>query len=149
MLRALNFSRLLCVPDDCGSVRVCRLGGPVCRLLGAALLLPAPGGGSAFCLHPLRRYGISWNQINPSQALTSDSVCPAVVLEADNHLEESHVRHRRSAPQLKALPLSEENADSRANLSELLARLISTRKGVIMCVCPGRREAGTKKKLLA
>lgn len=59
------------------------------------------------------------------------SVCPAVLFKADSQrLEESHVQHRRSAPQLKALPLSEENPDSRANLSELLARLISTRKGV-------------------
>ncbi|XP_056876392.1 cholecystokinin-like isoform X1 [Takifugu flavidus] len=56
----------------------------------------------------------------------------AVLFKADSHgLEESHVQHRRSAPQLKALPLSEENPDSRANLSELLARLISTRKGSV------------------
>ncbi|XP_008297983.1 cholecystokinin-like [Stegastes partitus] len=58
----------------------------------------------------------------PSQAL----------LEADTHtLGEPHLRHRRSAPQLKALPLAEEDADSRANLSELLARLISSRKGSV------------------
>lgn len=55
----------------------------------------------------------------------------AALLEADSHtLEESHVQHKRSAPQLKAFPLAEEDADSRANLSELLARLISSRKGV-------------------
>lgn len=46
---------------------------------------------------------------------------------------EPHLQHSRSAPQLKALPLAEDDADSRANLSELLARLISSRKGV--CVC--------------
>lgn len=58
----------------------------------------------------------------------------AVVKADSQRLEESHVRHRRSAPQLKALPPSEET-DSRANLSELLARLISTRKGVCVYLC--------------
>lgn len=59
----------------------------------------------------------------------------AAVLEADTHtLGDLHLRHRRSAPQLKALPLAEEDADSRANLSELLARLISSRKGVLVSV---------------
>lgn len=62
-------------------------------------------------------------------------VSSAAALEADTHnMEESHVQHRRSAPHLKAIPLSEEDTDSRANLSELLARLISTRKGVCFCV---------------
>lgn len=42
-------------------------------------------------------------------------------------MEESHDQHRRSAPQLKGFPL--DDAESRANLSELLARLISSRKG--------------------
>ncbi|XP_035537367.1 cholecystokinin [Morone saxatilis] len=54
------------------------------------------------------------------------------LLEADTHtLGEPHLQHSRSAPQLKALPLAEEDADSRANLSELLARLISSRKGSV------------------
>ncbi|XP_069032729.1 cholecystokinin [Embiotoca jacksoni] len=54
------------------------------------------------------------------------------LLEADTHtLGEPHHRHRRSGPQLKALPLAEDDADSRANLSELLARLISSRKGSV------------------
>ncbi|XP_039977257.1 cholecystokinin [Xiphias gladius] len=59
---------------------------------------------------------------SPSEAL----------LEADTHtFGEPHLRHSRSAPQLKALPLAEEDGDSRANLSELLARLISSRKGSV------------------
>ncbi|XP_071771014.1 cholecystokinin-like [Centroberyx gerrardi] len=54
------------------------------------------------------------------------------LLEADTHiLAEPHLRQSRSAPQLKALPLPEEEGDSRANLSELLARLISSRKGSV------------------
>ncbi|XP_074542975.1 cholecystokinin-like [Halichoeres trimaculatus] len=58
---------------------------------------------------------------SPSEAL----------LEADSQtLKETHLQHSRSAPQLKALPL-EEDADSRANLGELLARLISSRKGSV------------------
>ncbi|KAJ0054854.1 hypothetical protein NL108_006294, partial [Boleophthalmus pectinirostris] len=40
---------------------------------------------------------------------------------------EPHSRHKRSVS-LKSLPPSEEEADSRANLSELLARIISSRK---------------------
>uniref|UniRef100_A0A669CEK8 Cholecystokinin n=3 Tax=Oreochromis niloticus TaxID=8128 RepID=A0A669CEK8_ORENI len=60
------------------------------------------------------------------------SALSEAVLEADTHtLGDLHLRHRRSAPQLKALPLAEEDADSRANLSELLARLISSRKGSV------------------
>ncbi|XP_047460150.1 cholecystokinin-like [Mugil cephalus] len=52
--------------------------------------------------------------------------------EADTHtLAEPHLRHSRSASPLKAVPLPEEDADSRANLSELLARLISSRKGSV------------------
>ncbi|KAM6974413.1 cholecystokinin-like [Tautogolabrus adspersus] len=55
-----------------------------------------------------------------------------VLLQADSQtLGETHLLHRRSAPQLKPLPLAEEDADSRANLSELLARLISSRKGSV------------------
>lgn len=74
------------------------------------------------------------------QVLISSSrrVCRTALLEADTHtLEESHVQHRRSVPQLKAFPLAQDDADSRANLSELLARLISSRKGVCedACVC--------------
>ncbi|KAM3596827.1 uncharacterized protein V6R79_021391 [Siganus canaliculatus] len=54
------------------------------------------------------------------------------ILEADTHtLGEPHLLHSRSAPQLKAHPLAEEDGDSRANLSELLARLISSRKGSV------------------
>ncbi|XP_013876553.1 cholecystokinin [Austrofundulus limnaeus] len=54
------------------------------------------------------------------------------VLEADTHsLGEPHLRHSRSNPQLKTLPANDEHADSRANLSELLARLISSRKGSV------------------
>ncbi|XP_058475357.1 cholecystokinin [Solea solea] len=41
-----------------------------------------------------------------------------------------HLRQSRSAPQLKALPVGEDG-DSRANLSELLARLISSRKAAV------------------
>lgn len=58
----------------------------------------------------------------------------AALLEADvQTLEETHDQHRRSAPQLKASSL--DDADSRANLSELLARLISSRKGEDFRVC--------------
>ncbi|KAF0047665.1 hypothetical protein F2P81_001298 [Scophthalmus maximus] len=54
------------------------------------------------------------------------------LLEAGTHtLGEPHLRQSRSAPQLKALPVAEEDGDSRANLSELLARLISSRKGSV------------------
>uniref|UniRef100_A0A3P9IBD2 Gastrin/cholecystokinin peptide hormone domain-containing protein n=1 Tax=Oryzias latipes TaxID=8090 RepID=A0A3P9IBD2_ORYLA len=52
--------------------------------------------------------------------------------EADTKsLDGAHVRHSRSTTQLKELPGAEEDGDSRANLSELLARLISTRKGSV------------------
>ncbi|KAM8767787.1 cholecystokinin-like [Acanthopagrus schlegelii] len=62
----------------------------------------------------------------------SVAVPSEALLEADTHtLGEHHLQHSRSAPQLKALPLAEEDADSRANLSELLARLISSRKGSV------------------
>ncbi|XP_053190374.1 cholecystokinin [Scomber japonicus] len=62
----------------------------------------------------------------------SVSAASEVRLEADTHtLGEPHLRHSRSAPQMKALPPAEEDADSRANLSELLARLISSRKGSV------------------
>lgn len=54
------------------------------------------------------------------------------LLEADTHtLGEPHLRHSRSASQLKALPATEEDGDSRANLGELLAKLISSRKGSV------------------
>lgn len=77
------------------------------------------------------------------------SVCPAALFKADSQLlEESHVQHRRSAPQLKALPLSEESPDSRANLSELLARLISTRKGVCFGVDTNQGLRGVRAQLL-
>ncbi|KAI4817642.1 cholecystokinin [Gymnodraco acuticeps] len=62
----------------------------------------------------------------------SMSAASEALLEADTHtLGEPHLQHSRSAPQLKALPLAEEDADSRANLGELLARLISSRKGSV------------------
>ncbi|KAF3707668.1 Cholecystokinin [Channa argus] len=60
------------------------------------------------------------------------SVPSEALLKADTHsLGEPHLRHSRSATQLKALPAADEDADSRANLSELLARLISSRKGSV------------------
>uniref|UniRef100_A0A8C6PGX6 Gastrin/cholecystokinin peptide hormone domain-containing protein n=1 Tax=Nothobranchius furzeri TaxID=105023 RepID=A0A8C6PGX6_NOTFU len=64
------------------------------------------------------------------------------LLEADLHsLGETHFRHSRSGPQMKALPLAEEDADSRANLSELLARLIS-RKGSVRRNSMANRSGG-------
>ncbi|KAM4630356.1 cholecystokinin-like [Polymixia lowei] len=63
------------------------------------------------------------------RALSSAS---EALLEADTHiLSEPHLRHARSVPQLKPLPLAEEEGDSRPNLSELLARLISSRKASV------------------
>ncbi|XP_034456518.1 cholecystokinin [Hippoglossus hippoglossus] len=78
------------------------------------------------CLgHPLSSQHLDEGQRSvsaPSEAL----------LEADNHsLGEPHLRQSRSVPQLNALPVAEEDGDSRANLSELLARLISSRKGSV------------------
>ncbi|XP_031709845.1 cholecystokinin-like [Anarrhichthys ocellatus] len=62
----------------------------------------------------------------------SASAASEALLEGDTHtFGEPHLQHSRSVPQLKALPLAEEDADSRANLSELLARLISSRKGSV------------------
>ncbi|KAM9383851.1 cholecystokinin-like [Pholidichthys leucotaenia] len=62
----------------------------------------------------------------------SISALSEALLEADTHtLGDLHLRHRRSTTQLKAFPLAEEDGDSRANLSELLARLISSRKGSV------------------
>ncbi|AWP04904.1 Cholecystokinin-like [Scophthalmus maximus] len=62
----------------------------------------------------------------------SISAASEALLEAGTHtLGEPHLRQSRSAPQLKALPVAEEDGDSRANLSELLARLISSRKGSV------------------
>ncbi|XP_034747869.1 cholecystokinin [Etheostoma cragini] len=55
----------------------------------------------------------------------------ALLKDETQTLGEPHLQHSRSAPQLKDLPLAEEDADSRANLSELLARLISSRKGSV------------------
>eukprot|EP00064_Thunnus_orientalis_P014093 superscaffoldBa00002403_g14134 len=50
----------------------------------------------------------------------SVSAASEALLEADTHtLGEPHLRHSRSAPQMKALPLAEEDADSRANLSSV------------------------------
>uniref|UniRef100_A0A8C6WH59 Gastrin/cholecystokinin peptide hormone domain-containing protein n=1 Tax=Neogobius melanostomus TaxID=47308 RepID=A0A8C6WH59_9GOBI len=46
-------------------------------------------------------------------------------------LEEPHYRHKRSSSQLKSLPAAEDDVESRANLSELLARIISSRKGSV------------------
>ncbi|XP_033831207.1 cholecystokinin [Periophthalmus magnuspinnatus] len=45
--------------------------------------------------------------------------------------EEPHPRHKRSVSHLKSVPADDEEADSRANLSELLARIISSRKGSV------------------
>nr|XP_040044251.1 cholecystokinin-like [Gasterosteus aculeatus aculeatus] len=60
----------------------------------------------------------------------SASVASEALLEGvTRSLGEPHVQHSRTAPQLKAM--GEEDADPRANLSELLARLISSRKGSV------------------
>ncbi|KAM8841207.1 cholecystokinin-like [Spinachia spinachia] len=59
------------------------------------------------------------------------SASEALLMGAILSLGEPHVQHSRSAPQLKALPGGDEDADPRANLSELLARLISSRKGSV------------------
>ncbi|KAM9838955.1 cholecystokinin [Aulostomus maculatus] len=67
-----------------------------------------------------------------SQPLDKGQRALSASSEADTFtLGEPHLRHSRSTPQLKSLPLAEEDADSRANLSELLARLISSRKGSV------------------
>ncbi|XP_015248415.1 PREDICTED: cholecystokinin [Cyprinodon variegatus] len=69
------------------------------------------------------------------------SVPSAGLLDADSPtLADTHLRLSRSSPQLKSLSQAEEDADSRANLSELLARLISTRKGSV------RRNSMAQKK---
>ncbi|MED6232192.1 hypothetical protein ATANTOWER_024043 [Ataeniobius toweri] len=61
--------------------------------------------------------------------------------EADTPtLGQTHLRHSRSSSQLKSLSQDEEDADSRANLNELLARLISSRKGSV------RRNSMAQKK---
>ncbi|CAK6960998.1 cholecystokinin [Scomber scombrus] len=77
--------------------------------------------------------GLPFSSSQPlDEGQRSVSAASEVRLEADTHtLGEPHLRHRRSAPQMKALPLAEEDADSRANLSELLARLISSRKASV------------------
>ncbi|KAM4549807.1 cholecystokinin-like [Fundulus diaphanus] len=69
------------------------------------------------------------------------SVPSEAVFEAESPaLGETHLRHSRSSSQLKSLSQAEEDADSRANLSELLARLISSRKGSV------RRNSMAQKK---
>lgn len=51
-------------------------------------------------------------------------------LDADTHALGAHqLQQSHSIPHLKALPAAEGDEDTRANLSELLARLISSRKG--------------------
>ncbi|KAF6723073.1 Cholecystokinin [Oryzias melastigma] len=70
----------------------------------------------------------------PSDELQHSISAPSEVAlpEADTQsLAGAHARHSRSTAQLKDLPGAEEDGDSRANLSELLARLISTRKGSV------------------
>ncbi|XP_061838361.1 cholecystokinin [Nerophis lumbriciformis] len=62
---------------------------------------------------PFSSHGQDQDQRSPSQE---------ALLEGHT-LEEAHLRHGRSAPQ--------EDAESRANLSQLLARLISSRKGSV------------------
>ncbi|KAJ7991680.1 hypothetical protein DPEC_G00286390 [Dallia pectoralis] len=53
-------------------------------------------------------------------------------LKANGHfLTEPRLRHIRSDPLANVIPYPAEEEDSRANLSELLARLISSRKGSI------------------
>ncbi|XP_077600222.1 cholecystokinin-like isoform X2 [Stigmatopora nigra] len=65
----------------------------------------------------------SWGLPFPSHLGDRDRRSPS---EEAHALGEPHLRHRRSAPQLQALTPSQEDAD----LSELLARLMSSRKGV-------------------
>nr|XP_057902893.1 cholecystokinin-like isoform X2 [Doryrhamphus excisus] len=64
-----------------------------------------------------------------SQLQDEDQRTPSqeALLEADTSVK-PHLRHSRSAPQLS---LAQEDAESRANLSELLARLISSRKASV------------------
>nr|XP_020441983.1 cholecystokinin-like [Monopterus albus] len=76
--------------------------------------------------------GLPFSSQPPNEGQHSLSALSEALLEADIHtLGEPHLRHSRSAPQLKALPLADEDAESRANLGELLARLISSRKGSV------------------
>ncbi|KAG7245170.1 hypothetical protein INR49_023736 [Caranx melampygus] len=96
--------------DDCRAVCVCRAGSPMYELFGAPFSSPPMDEGQ--------------------RSISSPS--EVALLDSDIHnLGELQPRHSRSASQLKALPLAEEDADSRANLSELLARLISSRKGSV------------------
>ncbi|XP_057684126.1 cholecystokinin-like isoform X2 [Corythoichthys intestinalis] len=61
-----------------------------------------------------------------------DHRSPSAEAHLESHtLGEPHLRHSRSAPQLQGLSPSQEDVESRANLSELLARLISSRKGSV------------------
>uniref|UniRef100_A0AAQ4PUR9 Gastrin/cholecystokinin peptide hormone domain-containing protein n=2 Tax=Gasterosteus aculeatus TaxID=69293 RepID=A0AAQ4PUR9_GASAC len=64
-----------------------------------------------------------------SHSLTPNLFPQALLEGVTRSLGEPHVQHSRTAPQLKAM--GEEDADPRANLSELLARLISSRKGSV------------------
>ncbi|XP_077446762.1 cholecystokinin-like [Stigmatopora argus] len=64
----------------------------------------------------------SWGLPFPSRLGERERRSPS---EEAHALGEPHLRHRRSAPQLQALTPSQEDAD----LSELLARLMSSRKG--------------------
>ncbi|XP_061597925.1 cholecystokinin-like [Cololabis saira] len=76
--------------------------------------------------------GLPFSSHPSDEGQRSISAPSAALLEAGTYsLGEHHRRHSRSSPQLKALPLAEEDPDSRANLSELLARLISSRKGSV------------------
>ncbi|XP_034017271.1 cholecystokinin [Thalassophryne amazonica] len=76
--------------------------------------------------------GLPYSSQPRDEGLRTFSTPHETLLEADaNTLRELHLRHNRSPPHLKALPLPEDGADSRANLSELLTRLISTRKGSV------------------
>ncbi|XP_008330035.1 cholecystokinin-like [Cynoglossus semilaevis] len=53
-------------------------------------------------------------------------------LDADTHALGAHqLQQSHSIPHLKALPAAEGDEDTRANLSELLARLISSRKASV------------------
>ncbi|XP_029919714.1 cholecystokinin-like [Myripristis murdjan] len=76
--------------------------------------------------------GLPYSSQPLDEGQRSIAPAPDALLGANtNILAEPHLRHSRSAPQLKAAPLPEEEAESRANLSELLARLISSRKGSV------------------
>uniref|UniRef100_A0A7N6AKF8 Gastrin/cholecystokinin peptide hormone domain-containing protein n=1 Tax=Anabas testudineus TaxID=64144 RepID=A0A7N6AKF8_ANATE len=76
--------------------------------------------------------GLPFSSQHLHEGQRSLSAPSEALLETDIHsLGEPHLRQSRSASQLKALPVADEDPDSRANLSELLARLISSRKGSV------------------